>query len=212
MPFAVTFVADHSGLELERPQQHPPKFPVGWIIWQFKTTSRVVIIANQWKSLNADVAALEDRGHIIHFSPTAGEVHPQAGTWFWDQEIFDFVAEHLHLLERHSLRTYRLAWELKSAGMDWNSAVLSRCLTGTAVEVARLKADPSFATEEDRVQAFIKAGHGCRATYFNHAAKLRAPEDVPKITLAHTEPPGPPAPKLDLMDALRERWGELGNG
>ena len=44
---------------------------------QFSTTSRVAIIANQWKSLNADVTALEDRGHCLHFAPSALEVHRQ---------------------------------------------------------------------------------------------------------------------------------------
>src|ERR1700694_5435758 len=42
---------------------------------QFSTTSRVAIIANEWTSLNADVAALEDRGHCLHFTPNASEVH-----------------------------------------------------------------------------------------------------------------------------------------
>src|SRR5690242_4326817 len=82
---------------------------------QFPTTSHVAIIANQWKSLNADVAALEDRGHFLYFDPLSVEVHRQAGTWFWDQEIFDFIAQQLHLMESHSLRTYWRAAELKKA-------------------------------------------------------------------------------------------------
>src|SRR6516164_5156610 len=65
---------------------------------QFTTTSRVALIGNDWKTLNADVAALEDRGHVLVFAPTALAVHRQAAAWFWDQEIFDFVAAQLHLL------------------------------------------------------------------------------------------------------------------
>jgi len=38
---------------------------------QFTTTSRVALIGNDWKTLNADVAALEDRGHVLMFEPTA---------------------------------------------------------------------------------------------------------------------------------------------
>ena len=38
---------------------------------QFTTTSRVALVGNDWKSLNADVAALEDRGHVLVFEPTA---------------------------------------------------------------------------------------------------------------------------------------------
>src|SRR5262249_10781847 len=73
---------------------------------QFTTTSPVALVGNDWKTLNADVAALEDRGHLVLFEPNALEVHRQAAAWFWDQEIFDFVADRLYLISQHSLRTY----------------------------------------------------------------------------------------------------------
>jgi hypothetical protein len=179
---------------------------------QFTTASRVAVIANQWKTLNADVLALEDRGHVISFEPLAAEVHRQAATWFWDQEIFDFVAAHLHLMDRPSLRTYVLAYELKRAGLDWIQGVLSRCLTGTALKVARLKADSRYKTEEERAQAFIAYGFGCRATYFNHASKLSPPEDVPRILLVNSSPPTPVLPQPDILEVLRQRFGKLGSG
>jgi hypothetical protein len=147
------------------------------------------MIANQWQTINADVAALEDRAHFLVFEPSAAEVHRQAAGWFWDQEIFDFVAQHLHLATRHSLRAYILASELKQAGMDWRRAVLSRCLSGTALEVARLKANPVFTSEEERVLAFVNSGAGCRATYFNHAKKLMPRHEKLAIQLAHPAPP-----------------------
>ena len=165
-----------------------------------------------WRTLNADVAALEDRGHVLLFEPTALEVHRQAAAWFWDQAIFDFVAAHLHLISQHSLRTYRQAWELKQAGLDWRRAVLGRCLTGPALLVARLKADPSFPSEAARVRAFVAAGAGCRATYFHHARKLQRVADVPKIVLANSAPPAAELPTSDHLDDLRKRYGPLGNG
>ena len=58
---------------------------------RFSTTSRVMIIANAWKSLNVHVAALEDRGHLLHFEPAALEVHTGTAGWFWDQEVFDWT-------------------------------------------------------------------------------------------------------------------------
>jgi len=179
---------------------------------QFATTSRTCIIANQWKSLNADVAALEDRGHVLSFEPSALEVHRQAASFFWDQEVFDFVAAHLHLIDRPSLRKYVLAHEAKSAGLDWHSVVLSRCLAGAALEVAKLKANTSFATEEDRVRAFVASGAGCRATYFNQAKRLRASEAVSEIKLVRTSPPEPALPVVDILDLLRKRFGKLGSG
>jgi hypothetical protein len=203
--------------------QTEPRKTLGWhtatpilqrqsVPLRFTTTSRVALVGNDWKNLNADVAALEDRGHVLFFEPTALEVHCQAAGWFWDQEIFDFVAEHLHLTVSPSLRTYRQAWELKQAGLDWRLAVLSRCLTGPALLVARLQADPSFASEAARVRAFIDAGGGCRATYYHHSRKLRVTAAPPQIPLVQTAPPADPVPTADHFDQLRRRFGHLGNG
>ena len=177
---------------------------------RFTTTSKVAIIANDWSRLNIDVAALEDRGHVVHFDPSAIEVHTQAATWFRDQEVFDYVAAHLHLLEQPSFRLYVRAVELKQAGMDWRSSVLAMCLSGTLLVVAKLKADQSFPTEEERAKAFVAGGHGCRATYFNLAKKLRPNAEVPRIVLPPLEPATEPTP--DIMDVLRKRWGQLGQG
>ena len=49
---------------------------------KFTTRSRVVIISNDWKTLklNKNVAALQDRGHVLLFEPDAAEVHKKAGT------------------------------------------------------------------------------------------------------------------------------------
>jgi len=179
---------------------------------QFTTTSRLALIGNDWKTLNADVAALEDRGHVLFFEPTALEVHRQAAGWFWDQEIFDFVAGQLHLIVQHSLRTYGQAWELKRAGLDWRRAVLSRCLSGSALLVARLQADPTFVSEAARVQAFIAAGAGCRATFYHYARKLRPPADVPRILLTCKTPPQTDTATPNHLDELRRRYGRLGNG
>jgi len=179
---------------------------------QFTTTSRLALIGNDWKTLNADVAALEDRGHVLFFEPTALEVHRQAAGWFWDQEIFDFVAGHLHLIAQHSLRTYGQASELKRAGLDWRRAVLSRCLSGSALLVARLQADPSFASEAARVQAFIAVGGGCRATYYHYARKLRPRANAPRIVLTQKTPPTAEMATPDHLHDLRRRYGRLGNG
>jgi len=138
----------------------------------FATSSSVAIIANRWSTLNADVAALEDRGHMILFDPPPVEIHRQAGLWFHDREVFDFISGHLHLIRDHSFRTYLLALELKKARMDWKRTILSRFLAGPTLLVAQLKADPTFQSEEDRVRAFRERGGGSRATYFNHAKKL----------------------------------------
>lgn len=177
----------------------------------FKTKSQVAIVANTW-FFSEDIQALEDRGHVVVVDPSPLEVHRKAATWFWDQEIFDFVADHLHLMERPSLRSYVTAWERKQAGLFWQKAVLDRCLSGLAREVARLRADRQYATEEARAQAFVAAGLGCRATYFNHAKKLCPPTETPRITLTRTAPPISANPPANLLDVLKRRHRRLGNG
>src|SRR6266446_9034547 len=151
-------------------------------------------------------------GHLLLFEPAPVEVHRQAARWFWDQEIFDFIAGHLHLMAQHSLRTYCHAWELKQAGLDWRQGVLCRCLTGVALAVAKLKANPNFASEAQRVRAFIRSGAGCRASYFRHAKKLQPAARSQKIVLTQATPPVNEAAPGNHLDQLRRRFGRLGNG
>jgi hypothetical protein len=175
----------------------------------FTTTSRVAILANELQPLNANVAAVLDRGHVLVFDPAAREVHLRTAEWFWDQEVFDFVGRSLHLAGRLSMRDYALAWELKRAGMDWRSWLLVRWgLTGTRLLVAKLKADASFSSEVERVRAFIKQQGGCRATYFNHAKKLGPSVELPNVRL-NNQPPDQTA--ASLLDLLRRRFGTLGS-
>jgi hypothetical protein len=216
--------ADRSGIQLLKALcQSEPTKTLSWhtatpilrrreVPSQFATSSRVALIGNDWKTLNADVAALEDRGHVVVFEPTALEVHRQAAGWYWDQQIFDFIACRLHLIEQHSLRMYLQSWELKQAGLDWRQAVLSRFLTGPTLAVARLKADPTFAGEAARVQAFVQSGAGCRATYFRHAGRIEPAAQPPVIALTHTTPPQDSAAPASHLDGLRKRFGQLGNG
>ena len=184
---------------------------------RFTTTSKTAIIANDWQRLNLDVEALEDRGHVVHFRPSALEVHRQAAEWFEDREVFDFVGERLAWFPQPSFRHYTAALELKNAGLDWKQATLARGLAGKPLVVAQLKADERYESEEARAQAFVAAGHGCRATYFNVAKRLPPAIEAPPLVLKTTEPPATEATSdatksFDVLDLLRRRHGELGNG
>ena len=139
---------------------------------QFKTTSRVVIIANNWKTLNQNVAAVQDRGHLVIFEPTAEEIHYQVAEWFDDQTIYYWFADHLHLIPNPSMRHYVRALELQKAGINWVQHLLAEIPPKTRL-VAELRADPRFSTEKDRIEEFKNRGGGSRATYFNHKRRLR---------------------------------------
>ena len=132
----------------------------------------MAVVANRWRERDADVSALQDRGHVVVFQPAAAEVHREVAGWFRDRAVYRFVGERLHLIARPSMRLYVSGAELRKAKLDWKGNVLDRLLTGTPLKVARLKADPAYRSEEERVRAFVAAGHGCRATYFNHARAL----------------------------------------
>jgi len=139
---------------------------------EFQTTSRVVIIANEWKTLNENVTAVQDRGHFVFFDPSALAVHEQVRTWFQDEEILSWFESYLHLMGQPSMRQYVRAAELKSAGLDWQTMIASGFLPPKAVLVAKLKSDGQFQSEAERVEEFKRLGGGSRATYFNQAKKL----------------------------------------
>ena len=140
----------------------------------FETRSRVTLIANSWRTLNGNVEAVQDRGHVIVFEPTAEEVHRQVAKWFEDKEILAWFASHLHLVHRPSMRHYLRAAELKRSGLNWMQAILSDTLSEKTLLVAQLRSDPRFTNERDRIKAFQNSGGGCRATYFNHARRLNS--------------------------------------
>jgi hypothetical protein len=139
---------------------------------EFVTKSRVVIIANDWQTLNKNVAALQDRGHVLLFQPGAAEVHRKASTWFDDPEIYAWFDANLHRVRAPSLRHYVRAKELKAAQMDWTEVLVSEAENPRARLVAELLKSAAYASTAARVQAFVEQGGGCRATFFNHRRKL----------------------------------------
>ena len=139
---------------------------------EFTTTSRVIIISNDWKTLNMNVAALQDRGHVILFEPSAAEVHRKAGTWFDDREIYEWFGANLHRVHEPSMRHYVRARELKAAGMDWTDVLAVEDENRRARLAAELLASDAYGSTAERVEAFVSQGGGCRATFFNYRRKL----------------------------------------
>jgi hypothetical protein len=139
---------------------------------EFTTTSRVVMICNDWKTLNKNVAALQDRGHVLMFQPSAAEVHRKALTWFDDPEIYQWFVANLHRVREPSMRHYVRARELKAAGMDWTDVLAAEDENRRARLAAELLASDAYASTAERVKAFVKQGGGCRATFFNYRRRL----------------------------------------
>jgi hypothetical protein len=140
---------------------------------EFTTTSRTIIIANDWRTLNRNVAALQDRGHVLLFEPTAAEVHSKVCEWFLNNEIYDWFGENLHRVGEPSFRHYVRARELKHAGMDFTHVMDPEGENHRARIAAQVLASKSYPTTREKVAAFVQQGGGCRATFFNYRKKRR---------------------------------------
>ena len=104
-----------------------------WISWpttckqldgypqQYQTTSRVAFILNRWINNPADpfYDKILDQVNLYHFDPTPYGIHAYVADWFWDQEVFDFVAAQLHHTVNLSCRAYNNAAGWKAAGEPW---------------------------------------------------------------------------------------------
>ena len=139
---------------------------------EFTTRSRVAIISNDWQTLNKNVAALQDRGHVIHFEPGALEVHREAGRWFDDAEIYEWFGKNLDRVREPSLRHYVRREELKAAGMDWTAVLVAEDQNPRLGWSLRFWPVPLTTAPRGAFTAFVAQGGGCRATFFNYRRRL----------------------------------------
>lgn len=143
------------------------------ILREFETRSRLAIIVNDFGVINKNLAAVADRGIVIEFKPSAETLHAEAGKWFRDPKIYDFIGRHLHSIVHPSLRHYAKAQELKAAEHDWRDYLLATWgLEEKERLVFALSADRKFRTENDRAREFERLTGCCRATYFNVKKRL----------------------------------------
>ena len=144
---------------------------------QFETSTKVCLMVNDWATLNAHVAALEDRAVIISFEPTAAEVHEQVRreNWFEDQEIYNFIGQHLGLITKPTMRSYVKAKQHKNAGLNWKAYLWNLWFEDEdLVNIAQLLNDPVLPSMRAKAQAFVERRLGSRATFFRKARILRA--------------------------------------
>lgn len=135
----------------------------------FETRSRVVILTNEWESLNEHVRALEGRAYSIVFDPTPTEVHLEVGRrgWFRDQEVYDFVWEYRRLITKPDMRLYVKIAEQKRAGAPWRKRGLEMLIGDERMQrVAELLEDSNIASNKQRAVEFEKRGYGGRTTYY----------------------------------------------
>ena len=140
----------------------------------FVTRSRLVLLANEWRTLNANVRALEDRAIVLHFDPPNAEVHRQMGRWFADPKVYAFVERVLPAAGPVSMRHYCKASQLRRAGLPhWRRDLLQMLLGDPHLAcVAAVQVEPGLASERERVDHFVAQTGASRATYFRAKARL----------------------------------------
>jgi hypothetical protein len=187
----------------------------------FSTSSRVCVILNRFAFGDAhEYAAIVDRAQFVYFDPTPLEIHRNTALWFWDQDIFDFIGEHLNLIdaEKLSSRTYVKAYERKPKG-DWEQFLARRYFIQSGQQwVLALEADPKYTSVDERLAEFVRRTGLSRSSYFSLKKELKSSEqldslDVPRFRLTGEPPDGPDveaelkaaAEEAERLEAERER-------
>lgn len=144
------------------------------------TSSPLLVITNDWARLNRHVAAIEDRGLVIEFAPSADEIHAYVGPWFLGrgdagaqtraQEVYDFIGGSLEMAGEYlTIRDYELGVKDHKNGFDWKQVLSDRwAIVKCYSDAAEIRADPSYATEAERIEAFTDRTGLCKQTYYNH--------------------------------------------
>lgn len=140
----------------------------------FMTTSSVILIANEWRTANPNVRALEDRAIILYFNPSNAEIHRRVGEWFEDPEVYNLIAGTLPAITALSMRHYCKGAQLRRAGLpDWQNSLLQMVLPDPRLAcVVALRHDATLRSEQQRIERFVAVTGYSRATYFRMKAKL----------------------------------------
>lgn len=145
---------------------------------EFTTSSRFVIILNEWDNVNQNVLSLEDRGLMVNFRPPVEEVLRVGKKFVKDREVIRFVEDNRPFISCLSLRALVTASEMKAAGLPWREPLIESLGIGLMTLIKELAEDPTLLREEDRVRAWTdrtgvngRPGLG-RTAYFTHKRRF----------------------------------------
>jgi hypothetical protein len=137
----------------------------------FETTSRFIIIANEWKTKNQNVSAIVDRGVLLRFEPSAQEVHRYVSGWFQDDDVLRFIELLLPAATAVSARVYIQASHLRRAGLPWQEMVCSTL--GVSERTLKLiELESSSLKPMERARAYQESVGVSQAAYYRHRSKL----------------------------------------
>ncbi|MCE9567286.1 MAG: hypothetical protein K8U57_35235 [Planctomycetes bacterium] len=154
---------------------------------EFKISSRVCLVCNDWAILTSKFGALLDRGIVIFFEPSSEEIHNYVSGWFTDKEILDFIGENLAKISTHSIRFYVNALDLKKHNLDWKAALTESWSTDRAQPSAeevfkQVILNPQLASDIDRAAEFERLTGLKRRSFFNYKKRHKEEPVAQKAT------------------------------
>ncbi len=144
----------------------------------FETSSKIVLIVNDWQKANRHVGAVGDRGWEIEFLPTPQEIHRFVGSWRHEalnedgmptvaDPVYDYIGDRLDAVSDISIRQYIVATDALRAGVDWRKDLESEWgNTDPKMLVRRLADDDGYEKEEHRIDRFRDLTGLSRSRYF----------------------------------------------
>lgn len=123
---------------------------------RFATKSRTMILANELKQVSKNFGAVLDRCTIVWFAPGPDEVHKYAGTWFVDEEVYQFVGQRIHATPAPSCRYYYHGKTWKRAGLDWKKMLGSVMQPNRNKAMLALELAMRYKSPSERVAAWKK--------------------------------------------------------
>lgn len=144
----------------------------------FETSSRVVLIVNDWQKMNRHVGAVGDRAWELEFLPTPQEIHRFVGSWRHEAlnadgmptvagPVYEYIGDRLDAVSDTSIRQYILATQGLRVGVDWKKDLESEWgNTDPKMLVRRLADDDGYVLEEHRIDRFRDLTGLSRSRYF----------------------------------------------
>ncbi len=149
-------------------------------VGHFYTTSRVMMLANSFKRLNANICALQTRGMVVRFEPPRPEIYRKIQEFGDDLEVIEFLGDVFEVLREFNLRSYVNLVEMKGAGLDWRRyALMDSDIPSKILEIAELLT--RYNSDKERLHHYSHS----RRDYFNW--KPRALEYAQRHALSHLQ-------------------------
>jgi hypothetical protein len=160
---------------------------------EFQTTSRVIIVCNDWAILSKKLEALHSRALFLFFDPDNAECHDYVKSWFLvkdkdheaREEIHNYIGRNFKKFQSLDVRWYPHSLVLARKGLDWKAVLEEtwtkesqrkrseeRTLEDIYAEVEEYAADDPGLDTNGKIFTFSQLCEtyhikgGSRATYF----------------------------------------------